>query len=126
MDILYEQITDGYVVDHEFAIYVFHGVYDISLKGKDKESLWESVSEEYINELLHAAMSGPSACNKRPWDFYVVTNEEILDKLKSTTRFTGMTAKLAINSCLLTSFLSVILRRNQRRETNMRKNEYIM
>lgn len=42
MDILYEQITDGYVVDHEFAIYVFHGVYDIPLKGKDKESQWES------------------------------------------------------------------------------------
>ncbi len=42
MDILYEQITDGYVVDHEFAIYVFHGVYDIPLKGKDKETQWES------------------------------------------------------------------------------------
>ncbi len=42
MDILYEQITDGYVVDHEFAIYVFHGVYDIPLKRKDKESQWES------------------------------------------------------------------------------------
>ena len=24
----------------------------------------EVVSEEHINELLHAAMSGPSACNK--------------------------------------------------------------
>ena len=42
MDVLYEQITDGFVIDEEFAIYVFHGVYDIPLKGKDKESLWES------------------------------------------------------------------------------------
>lgn len=42
MDIFYEQITDGYVVDHDFAVYVFHGVYDIPLKGKDKENLWES------------------------------------------------------------------------------------
>lgn len=42
MDIFYKQIVDGYVVDHDFAIYVFHGVYDIPLKGKDKESLWES------------------------------------------------------------------------------------
>lgn len=42
MDIFYEQIVDGYVVDHDFAIYVFHGVYDIPLKGKDKENLWES------------------------------------------------------------------------------------
>lgn len=42
MDVLYEQITDGFVIDEEFAIYVFHGVYDIPLRGKDKESLWES------------------------------------------------------------------------------------
>lgn len=42
MDIFYEQIADGYVVDHEFAIYVFHGVYDVPLKGKDKENQQES------------------------------------------------------------------------------------
>ena len=42
MEILYEQIADGYPVDHEFAIFVFHGVYDVPLKAKDKESLWES------------------------------------------------------------------------------------
>ena len=42
MDILYEQIADGYPVDHEFAVFVFHGVYDVPLKAKDKESLWES------------------------------------------------------------------------------------
>lgn len=42
LDVFYEQMADGYVVDHEFAIYVFHGVYDIPLKGKDKESQWES------------------------------------------------------------------------------------
>lgn len=42
MEILYEQIADGYPVDYEFAIFVFHGVYDVPLKGRDKESLWES------------------------------------------------------------------------------------
>ncbi len=42
MDILYEQIADGYPADHEFAVFVFHGIYDIPLKAKDKESLWES------------------------------------------------------------------------------------
>lgn len=42
MDVLYEQIADGYPVDHEFAIFVFHGVYDVPLKGKNKENLWES------------------------------------------------------------------------------------
>lgn len=42
MEVLYEQIADGYPVDHEFAVFVFHGVYDVPLKGKDKESQWES------------------------------------------------------------------------------------
>lgn len=42
MDILYEQVADGYAADHEFAVFVFHGIYDIPLKANDKESLWES------------------------------------------------------------------------------------
>lgn len=42
MEILYEQIADGYPVDYDFAVFVFHGVYDVPLKGKDKESQWES------------------------------------------------------------------------------------
>lgn len=32
----------------------------------------ELVSKEDIDELMHAAMSGPSACNTRPWEFYVI------------------------------------------------------
>lgn len=59
----------------------------------------EPVSDEMINELLHAAMSGPSACNKRPWEFYVITNEQKLNELKSASRFTPYTAKLAIVVC---------------------------
>ena len=42
MEILYEQIADAYIVDYRFAVYVFHGVYDIPAKAKDGESLWES------------------------------------------------------------------------------------
>lgn len=42
MDLFYEQIADGYPADHEFAVFVFHGTYDIPLKATDKESLWES------------------------------------------------------------------------------------
>ncbi len=42
MEILYEQIADAYPVDHKFAVYVFHGVYDIPSKSKDGENLWES------------------------------------------------------------------------------------
>lgn len=59
----------------------------------------EAVSEEHINELLHAAMSGPSACNKKPWEFYVISNEEVLEKLRSASKFSKMNAPLAIVVC---------------------------
>ena len=59
----------------------------------------EPVSDEMIEELLHAAMSGPSACNKKPWEFYVVTNEGKLEELKSASKFTKMSSKLAIVVC---------------------------
>ena len=56
----------------------------------------EKVSEEYIQELLCAAMSGPSACNRQPWEFYVVTKEETIQELRSASRFSNMNAPLAI------------------------------
>ena len=59
----------------------------------------EPVSEEDINELLHAAMSGPSACNKKPWEFYVISNEDTLKELQSASKFTKMQAPLAIIVC---------------------------
>jgi nitroreductase len=42
----------------------------------------EPVSEEDIVELLHAGMSGPSAINKRPWEFYVVKDPEKQSELR--------------------------------------------
>lgn len=59
----------------------------------------EAVSDEMIEELLHAAMSGPSACNKKPWEFYVVTNQQKLQELKEASMFTKISAKLAIIVC---------------------------
>lgn len=59
----------------------------------------EPVSHEMIEELLHAAMSGPSACNRKPWEFYVVTNEQVLEELKTASKFTKISAKLAIVVC---------------------------
>lgn len=50
MEILYEQIADAYPVDYPFAVFVFHGIYDIPVKAKDKESLWES--EEIYDFLI--------------------------------------------------------------------------
>ena len=59
----------------------------------------ESVSEEMIESLLHAAMSGPSACNKKPWEFYVVTNKEKLEELKNSSMFTKFSSRLVIVVC---------------------------
>ena len=59
----------------------------------------DSISDELIDELLHAGMSGPSACNRQPWEFYVIRNPEILVKIRRTSRFTNMEAKLAIVVC---------------------------
>ena len=59
----------------------------------------EKVSAEHIDELMHAAMSGPSACNKQPWEFYVVSNPEKLEQLRSASMFTKMKAPLAIIVC---------------------------
>lgn len=42
MDIFYDQMADGYAVNYEAAIFVFHGIYDVPLKARDKENLRES------------------------------------------------------------------------------------
>ena len=59
----------------------------------------EKVKEEEIEELLHAAMSGPSAVNRTPWEFYVVENEEKLKELRKATLYTNYIAPLAIVVC---------------------------
>lgn len=56
----------------------------------------QKVEPEKIEELMHAAMSGPSACNKKPWEFYVVTNEDKLKELKGASMFTNHNAPLVI------------------------------
>lgn len=59
----------------------------------------EAVSDGQIDALLHAAMSGPSACNARPWAFYVVSNETVLQLLRQVTPYTNMNAALAMVVC---------------------------
>ena len=44
-------------------------------------------------------MAAPSACNKKPWAFYVITNEEVLEKLRTSSRYTGYKSPLNIIVC---------------------------
>lgn len=50
MEVLYEQIGDGFAVDYPYAVFIFHGVYDIPVKAKDKE--WLEGSEEIYDFLI--------------------------------------------------------------------------
>lgn len=54
LEVLYEQIADGYPVDYEFAIFVFHGTYDVPVKAADKEQLGES---EEVYEFIICTVS---------------------------------------------------------------------
>lgn len=46
-----------------------------------REFTGEKISEEQIDTLLRAAMAAPSAINKQPWAFMVITDEAIIAKL---------------------------------------------
>lgn len=49
------------------------------------------VEKEKTMAILRAAMQAPSAANQQPWEFYVVTNKEILKKLSEVSPYVGMT-----------------------------------
>jgi len=46
-----------------------------------REFTGEKISEAQIDTLLRAAMAAPSAINKQPWAFIVVTDEDLIAKL---------------------------------------------
>ena len=57
------------------------------------------IEEDKIIKLLEYAMSAPSAVNKQPWEFYVVTNEDILLKICDAGRFAKHNSPLKIVVC---------------------------
>ena len=61
----------------------------------------EAVTKADIETMLRAGMAAPTAVNKQPWHFVVVTDREQLNALASANRGTGMAAKapLAIVVC---------------------------
>lgn len=52
LDIFYEKFGEKYQAKGSYAVYFFHGSYDVPLKASDKESLWES--EEVYQFLICA------------------------------------------------------------------------
>jgi nitroreductase len=51
------------------------------------------VELEKIEKILAAGMQAPSAMNQQPWEFYVVTNPEILQKLGQSGPYSGPASK---------------------------------
>lgn len=50
------------------------------------------VEEEKIRKILQAAMAAPSAGNQQPWEFYVVTNKDVIKKLSESHKYSGVAA----------------------------------
>lgn len=64
-----------------------------------REYTEEKVPREVLEELLHAAFSAPTAVNAQPWEFVVIDDESILEKLRSKLLFANYKAPAAIVVC---------------------------
>lgn len=54
----------------------------------------QPVEKEKIELMLRAAMAAPSACNQQPWEYYVITGEENVQRLCACSPY----AKFAVNA----------------------------
>ena len=59
----------------------------------------DKISDEIIDKLLEAGYNAPSACNRKPFIIYVIKNEEKLELLNKSGRFTNMPSPLIILVC---------------------------
>ena len=50
----------------------------------------EPVPEEHVTTILEAAMAAPSASNKKPWHFVVVTERDTLNRLADAHKYGKM------------------------------------
>jgi nitroreductase len=57
------------------------------------------VGQEQLTLLLQAAMAAPTACNSQPWEFIVVTERAILDRLREKLLSARYNAPAAIVVC---------------------------
>lgn len=50
------------------------------------------VEPEKIEAILRAAMAAPSTGNQQPWEFYVVTNPDVIKQLSQVHQYSGAAA----------------------------------
>lgn len=74
--------------------------YDAILKRRSIRKYKEGeISQEVLNKLLVAAMAAPSARNMQPWEFYVVTNKEVMQNLRSIAKNLDFSSSAMIVVC---------------------------
>jgi nitroreductase len=61
------------------------------------------VEKEKLETLVRTAMAAPSANNQKPWEFVVVTDPEVMNKVRSALMFGKYNAPAAIAVCGNTS-----------------------
>jgi nitroreductase len=61
----------------------------------------KAVEDEKVELLIRAAMAAPSAGNQQPWEFYIVTDKNKLEKLSKCSPYAGCAkeAPMAIVNC---------------------------
>lgn len=70
-----------------------------------RKYLDKKVEDEKVEMMLKGAMAAPSAGNQQPWEFYVVKNKEIIEKLSKTSPYASCcaSAPLAFVACYRTN-----------------------
>jgi len=56
----------------------------------------KKVSDEIIEKLLKAGMSGPSTMNEQPWHFIVVTDRKLLEEIPKASLYAQMAKDAAV------------------------------
>lgn len=66
-----------------------------------RQYLEKKVEKEKIEYILRGAMAAPSAGNQQPWEYYVVENKEVLEKLSQCSPYATCVknAPLAFVAC---------------------------
>ncbi len=54
------------------------------------------VDKDYIDTLLHAAMSAPSGVNRQPWEILVIDNKDLLKELADALPYAKMVANAPV------------------------------
>jgi nitroreductase len=63
----------------------------------------QAVEPEKIDRLLRAAMQAPSAANQQPWEFIVITEKEMLERLSLLSVYAKPIASSAVTILLVTN-----------------------